>query len=198
MIPSRQASTNRTATVSGAGRMNGGRPLTTTTAFQTRTKTANAASTDSDAARVTMRAPSRRRSRRRGHGAGLRGFVVLEVGPDPMRGAAGRRIVERGDGPRPRQVDRDVGHDPRRARRQHDHPVGDQDRLGDAVGHDHDGRRGPLPEPQQLQVESLAGQGVERAERFVEQQDLGLQGEGSRQRHALPRPAGQLGRPGRR
>ena len=57
---------------------------------------------------------------------------------------------------------------------------------------------GAFPEAQQLQVEPLAGQGVERAERLVEQQDLGLEGQRPGERHPLARPARQLGRPGGR
>ena len=54
--------------------------------------------------------------------------------------------------------------------------------------------RGPLPEAQQLEVEALAGQRVERAERLVEQQHLGLEGERAGERDALARAARQLGR----
>jgi len=50
---------------------------------------------------------------------------------------------------------REVGHDPARAGRQDDDPIGDEDRLGDAVG-DHDDRRGrALPEAQQLEVAEM-------------------------------------------
>ena len=55
--------------------------------------------------------------------------------------------------------------------------------------------RGPLPEPEQLEVEALAGQRVERAERLVEQQDAGLEREGPGERDALALTARQLGRP---
>ena len=51
---------------------------------------------------------------------------------------------------------------------------------------------GPLPEPQQLEVEPLAGQRVERAERLVEQQHLGLERERPGERDALAHPARQL------
>ena len=87
----------------------------------------------------------------------------------------------------------DVGDDPARPRRQDDDPVGDEDRLGDAVGDHHDGRRRALPEPQELEVEPLAGQRVERAERLVEQEHLGLERERPGEGDPLARPAGQLG-----
>ena len=45
--------------------------------------------------------------------------------------------------------------------------------------------RGPLPEPEQLEVEALAAQRVERAERLVEQQHPGLEREGSGEGHPL-------------
>ena len=102
--------------------------------------------------------------------------------------------VEVGERARPRQVDGDVGDDAARSRRHDDDPVGDEDRLGDAVGDQHDRRGGALPEPQQLEVEALAAQRVERAERLVEQQDLGLEREGAGERDPLARAAGQLGR----
>ena len=41
----------------------------------------------------------------------------------------------------------------------------------------HDGRRRALPEAQELEVEALAGQRIERAERLVEQEHLGLERE---------------------
>ena len=64
--------------------------------------------------------------------------------------------------------------------------------------------RGPLPEAQQLEVEALAGQRVEGAERLVEQQHLGLEGEGPGQGDPLARsrrtapPAGWRATPGSR
>ena len=58
----------------------------------------------------------------------------------------------------------------------------------------HDGRRGPVPQAEQLEVEPLAGQRIERAERLVEQQDRGLERERPGEGDALARPARQLGR----
>ena len=107
----------------------------------------------------------------------------------PRRGcrasaAAGRDRDDRGDAARSR------GHD--------DDPVGEEDRLGDAVGDDHDRRRRPLPQLQQLEIEPLAGQRVEGAERLVEEQHLRLEREGPGDRRALAHPAGELARSGAR
>ena len=72
---------------------------------------------------------------------------------------------------------RDVADDPARPAGQHEDPVGEEDRLGDGVGHEHDARAGLAPDGLELDVEPLAGQGVERAERLVEEQDRRLEGE---------------------
>ena len=85
-----------------------------------------------------------------------------------------------------------------RARRHHDHAVGEEHRLGDRVGDEHDRRPRALPEPQQLHVEPLAGQRVEGAERLVEKQDPRLQRQGAGDRHALAGAARERGRLGRR
>ena len=57
-VPSSQASTKRWPTVSGAGRMNGGRPVSTTIAFHARTKTTKAPTTGNQTERVTTRGPA--------------------------------------------------------------------------------------------------------------------------------------------
>ena len=87
--------------------------------------------------------------------------------------------------------------DATRARR-HDHDaVGERDRLAHAVG-DEDHRARPLePQALELGVERLAGQGVERAERLVEQEDRRVADERPRQRRALRHAARQLARPQR-
>ena len=106
------------------------------------------------------------------------------------------RIVEVGDGSRPGDVDRDVGDDAPGSWGQDDDPIGDQDRLGDAVGDHDDGRCRALPESQQLEVEAFAAERIERAERFIEQEHRGLERQGTGERHTLGGPAGQLGRAG--
>ena len=80
------------------------------------------------------------------------------------------------------------------ATRDHDDAVGHLHRLLLIVG-DEDGRNVHLVvQAAQPLAELLAHLGVEGAERLVEEQHLGLDGEGARQRHALPLPTGELRR----
>ena len=65
---------------------------------------------------------------------------------DRRRRARPGRRAEHRQSPRSRQPHGDVGHDPSRPRRQDDHPVGQEDRLRDAVRDEQDGGRGSLPE----------------------------------------------------
>ena len=60
--------------------------------------------------------------------------------------------------------------DPPRARRHHDHAVGQEHRLGDRVRDEHDRRARLRADPQQLGLHPLAGHLVQRAERLVHQQ----------------------------
>ena len=99
--------------------------------------------------------------------------------------AASRSARRRGRG----SVDRHVGHDPARPRREHDDPVRDEDGLRDAVGDQHDGLGRPRPEAEQLEVESFAAQRIERAERLVEQEHRGLERERPGEGDPLPRAA---------
>ena len=96
----------------------------------------------------------------------------------------GVQVVDRA---RTRQLHGDVRDHASGPWRHHDDPIGDEDRLGDAVRDQQDRRRGALPEPQQLQVEPLAAQRIERAERLVEEQHLGLEREGAGERDPLTR-----------
>ena len=66
------------------------------------------------------------------------------------------------------------------------------------MGHEHDRRRRVLPQREELEVEPLARQCVERAERLVEQQDLRLERERPADGRALLLTAGQLRGPCRR
>ena len=84
------------------------------------------------------------------------------------------------------------------AARQDDHPVGDEDGLGDRVRDQHDRRAGALPEAEQLRVEAFARQGVERAERLVQQQHLRLAHERAGDRRPLAHAARELARVGAR
>ncbi len=75
---------------------------------------------------------------------------------------------------------------------QHRDPVGDVERLLLVVGDQHGGHvhlvvQAPQPRPQ-----VLTHLGVERTERLVEQQHLGVDRQGAGQRHALPLTTGEL------
>jgi len=59
-------------------------------------------------------------------------------------------------------------------------------------GDDDDRRSRPTPQAEQLHVEPLAGQGVERTERLVEKEDTGLEREGAGEGGPLAHPAGEL------
>ncbi len=80
----------------------------------------------------------------------------------------GRRVEHRQPS-WPWQIHRDVRDHVAWARREDDHPVGQEDRLRHRVRDEQDGRRGLGPDTQQLEAEALPGQGVEGAERLVEQ-----------------------------
>ena len=77
-------------------------------------------------------------------------------------------------------------------RRHHDDPVGQEHRLGDGVGHEHDGRAGLPADPHELDLHPLAGHLVERTERLVHQQQPRALGEGAGDRDALLHAAGEL------
>jgi hypothetical protein len=95
-------------------------------------------------------------------------------------------------GPRQRDV-HDLGHHAGRAG-QHRHPVREVDRLVDVVGDEHDRHAEPLAHPQDEVLELEPGLRVHRGERLVHQQQIGLVGEGARDRDPLLHPAGQLPR----
>ena len=84
------------------------------------------------------------------------------------------------------------GLDAARPRRHHRHAVGEIDRLLHVVGDEDHGLRRALPDAQQLALHQPAGLRVERAERLVHQQDLGIEGERARDRGALLHAAGKL------
>ena len=73
-------------------------------------------------------------------------------------------------GARARQRDRNAVDDPSGPRRHHQHFVGQVDRLGQAVGDEHDGLARGRPDAQQLVAHGHARLLVERGERLVHQQ----------------------------
>ena len=62
---------------------------------------------------------------------------------------------------------------PGRGRHDH-HPIGQQDRLRDAVGDEQDGLAPLLPDAEQLEAHLFPGHRVQRAERLVHQQQAGI------------------------
>src|SRR5207237_10245589 len=88
-----------------------------------------------------------------------------------------------------RQIDPDELDDPARPRGHHRDVAREEDRLGDAVRDEDDRRAGLLPDPQQLEVQALAGHLVEGAERLVHEQDRRLARERARDRDPLLHPA---------
>ena len=76
-------------------------------------------------------------------------------------------------------------------RRQQQDAVADLDRLGNRVRDEQHGEFRFLPQHQQLVLHALAGQRVERGERFVHQQDVGLHRHAARNRHPLLHAARQ-------
>ena len=80
---------------------------------------------------------------------------------------------------------------PGRLVEQHD-AVGEPGRLPHVVGHEQHGEVALAPERLELVVEQVAGHGVERAERLVHEQDVGVLGEGPGQGDPLAHAARQL------
>jgi hypothetical protein len=84
--------------------------------------------------------------------------------------------------------------DPGRLGREHEHAIGERDRLGDVMGDEDDGLAGPGPEPQQFRLQRQFQLGVERTERFVHQDRPRIVDQGPRQHRALLHAAGELAR----
>ena len=85
------------------------------------------------------------------------------------------------------------GADPRRPVAEHDHPVGERDRLLDVVGDQQDRAVLAAHQPGRVALDHELGLEVERRERLVEQQHLRVVDQGARQRHALAHAARQRG-----
>ena len=185
MVPSTTALTKRPTTASGGGRMNGGKPPMMTTSCQT--------------SRKTTKAAERPAAHRAGHEAASGHARVApggdaDLGGRPRHATAPRRGLDRA---RPRQRRPAISATIRPGR-------GDMTTTRSAT-RIASGMlwvtmtivvAAALPEPQQLEVEAFAGQRIERAERLVEQEHLGLERERPGERDALARPAGELGRAG--
>src|SRR5690349_6733459 len=106
-----------------------------------------------------------------------------------------RAHVRRLDGPRVRNVDRPLADDPAGPRPHEDDALTEPGRLADVVRDEHDRQALLLPHPDELLVQHVAGDGVERGERLVHEQHGAVLGERAGQRHALPHAAGELVHP---
>src|SRR6266849_5692632 len=93
---------------------------------------------------------------------------------------------------RKRQVDREIFRHARRSGGENGAMRGEEHRLLDAVRHKDDGLAAFAPDPQHLQIHLFAGQGVERAEGLVHQDQFWIVDEGTCDRRALLHPARQL------
>ena len=156
--------------------------------FQATTKTARHRATPAAVSEATRASPCRLRA--------CRAVVERRAAPRTRAAAADATSASRSS----RSADgqhriRDVADDPARPAGEHEDAVGEEDRLGDRVGHEHDARPRLAPDGLQVDVEPLAGQRVERAERLVEEQDRRLEHDGPGDRGPLAHPAGQLVRP---
>src|SRR5207247_8843005 len=80
-----------------------------------------------------------------------------------------------------------------RTRGEHDHTVREVDRFDDVVRDEDGGLSRLVPDAQQLLLHRLARLRIERGERLVEQQDLGVDSESAREVHALLHAPAQLG-----
>src|ERR1700722_944586 len=119
--------------------------------------------------------------------------LILEVAPDAVHDLAVARIVAQLQHvARPLQRYIDDGLGAARARGHHHDLVGERHRLVDAVGDEHQRLLVDLPDAQELLLQDGAVLLVERRERLVHQQDLGIVGKGARDRDALAHAAGEL------
>ena len=91
-----------------------------------------------------------------------------------------------------RQLDIEIVGHAGRAGGQHDDPRAEEHRLADPVGHEHDRLARLAPDVQQLEVHLFPRQRVERAERLVHQDQLGIMDQRAGDRGALLHAAGQL------
>ena len=96
--------------------------------------------------------------------------------------AKGRELLGRALGARMR--DRQLGNDPGWARREQEQAVGKRDRLLDIVRDQQGRHRAPGDELGELVAQPRRQRIVERDERLVEQQQVRVDREGARQRHA--------------
>ena len=98
--------------------------------------------------------------------------------------------------PRIGTVDRDVGLDARGPVAEHDDAIGQEHRLLHIMGHHQRGETALLPKRGDFRLHGDARQGIELAERLVEDEDFGIVDQRPRQRDPLRHAAGKLMRIG--
>src|SRR5437660_709817 len=92
--------------------------------------------------------------------------LLLEALSDPACDDGELRRIKTA---RPRQVDADLVRDPAWPARKNEHPAAKADRLPGVVRDEEDGEPLGAPQTEQLLVEQVAGDGVERCERLIHQ-----------------------------
>src|ERR1044072_8384392 len=119
---------------------------------------------------------------------GLHGVPDLRMELDEAR-----RQPHLGHIPRPRQVDRELADRVRlRAGREHHHAVGKRDRLLEVVRDEHHRLPVRRPDLEQLVLHQMARLDVERRERLVHEDDLGIENQRLPEGGALSHAAGKL------
>src|SRR5581483_7155356 len=111
--------------------------------------------------------------------------LLLDQGPDLVQVLEEHRLTLDVQRPRARDVDIENGLDAARPRAHHDHPIRQEDRLVNLVGDEQHRLARGVPHLEQLLLHELARLGVERRERLVHQEDLGVRGQRPRQVRAL-------------
>jgi len=95
------------------------------------------------------------------------------------------RELRRVQAARPWQVDDDFVPDPPRPARENQDAITQPHRLPGVVRDKEDGQAVLAPQPLELLVEQVAGDGVEGGERLIHQEHIGVLGESSSERDAL-------------
>src|SRR4051794_28075961 len=148
---------------------------------------ASSPATTSSVAGARLAVTTARRLRRRS--LAMAADLLVQFAGD-LRGE--RAHVRRLDGPRLRDVDPPLANHPARPGAHQHHALAQAGRLAHVVRDEHDRQALLLPHPDELLVQHVAGDGVERGERLVHQQHRAVLGERPGQRDALPHAAGEL------
>src|SRR5882757_3087955 len=101
--------------------------------------------------------------------------------------------------PRMRQIDRDLADDTAGVRGEDQEAIAHLHRLLDVMSHHQHGLDGHLPlapEVEKIVAQRLGGQDIERRERLVHQQDVGMNHQRAGEPYTLPHTAGEFARIG--